>query len=269
MKITPQPVKASNPRKAKAVTALARVVAPSEPSNVPPAGVLERGIAVLQCFREDRLRLSLRELAAISGLDKATLLRLLGVLIRANMVYRFESGVYSLGPATLHMGMLYRASFDLATRLQPVLHAVMRQTGETVAFYVRSGDERVCLYRENTLKELRHHVEPGTRLPLAAGGASAHVLLHFTGGATPLASQIVDQGYVITRGERVPEMASIALPVFEGDGSFMGALVVIGLASRHPVVDQLKGVATARQQLAAQGFAAEPPAAWRSRAAAA
>ena len=244
-----------------------RPESPEPQASAPPSGVLERGIAVLECFREDRLRLSLREIAAITGLDKATLLRLLGVLMRARMVHRFESGVYSLGPATLHMGMLYRASFDLATRLQPVLHAVMRQTGETVAFYVRSGDERVCLYRENTLKELRHHVEPGTRLPLAAGGASAHVLLHFTGGKTRLAGELVEQGYVITRGERVPEMASIALPVFEGDGSFMGALVVIGLASRHPVVDQLKGVATARQQLTAQGFAAEPPAAWRIRSA--
>ena len=35
----------------------------------PPAGVLERGISILECFREDRLRMSLRELAECTGLD--------------------------------------------------------------------------------------------------------------------------------------------------------------------------------------------------------
>lgn len=228
----------------------------------PPAGVLERGIAVLESFDENHLRLSLRDIAASTGLDKATLLRLLGVLVRARMVVRFENGEYAPGPALLHMGMLYRSSFDLGMRLQPVLHAVMQETGETVAFYVRSGDDRVCLYRENTLKEVRHHVEPGTRLRLSDGGASAHILLYYTGDDTPHARQIAADGHVRTRSERVAEMASIALPVFEGDGSFLGSLVVIGLASRHSVAAQLAGVEVARAHLAQQGFATQAPSGW-------
>lgn len=224
----------------------------------PPAGVLERGIAILECFSEDRLRLSLRDLAECTGLDKATLLRLLGVLARARMVHRFESGVYAPGPALLHMGMLYRSTFDLGTRLQPVLHNTMRATGETVAFYVRSGDERVCLFRENTSKEVRHHVEVGTRLKLADGGSSAHVLKVFTGGNTPLARDIHDKGYAMTRAERVAEMASVALPVFESDGTFLGALVVIGLASRFSKEAQLNAVDVVRRELALQGFGTRP-----------
>ncbi|WP_239142873.1 IclR family transcriptional regulator [Variovorax sp. WS11] len=229
----------------------------------PPVGVLERGISILGCFSEERLRLSLRELAEGTGLDKATLLRLLGVLVRARMVHRFESGSYAPGPALLHMGMLYRSTFDLGTRLQPVLHNVMRQTGETVAFYVRSGNERVCLYRENTSKEVRHHVEVGTRIRLADGGSSAHVLNFFTGGKTPHAAEIREKGYAMTRSERVAEMASVALPVFEGDGSFLGALVVIGLASRHDAQAQRKAVEVVRSELAEQGFVTRAPAGWR------
>lgn len=228
----------------------------------PPSGVLERGIAILECFSEERLRLTLREFAELTGLDKATLLRLLGVLVRARMVHRIESASYALGPALLHMGMLYRSTFDLGNRLQPVLHKVMQQTGETVAFYVRTGDERVCLYRENTSKELRHHVEVGTRLRLADGGSSAHVLNAFTGGKTPQAIDIYDKGFAITRSERVPEMASVALPVFESDGNFLGALVVIGLASRQSVEAQRKAVEIVRSELAQQGFATRPPQGW-------
>lgn len=239
----------------------------SHVASTPPSGVLERGISILECFREDRLRLSLRELAEYTGLDKATLLRLLGVLLRARMVHRFDSGSYAPGPALLSLGMLYRSTFDLGTRLQPVLHNVMLQTGETVAFYVRSGDERVCLYRENTSKEVRHHVEVGARIPLADGGSSAHVLNVFTGGKTPLADDVLRQGYVMTRAERVAEMASVALPVFEGDGTFLGALVVMGLASRQDKDAQRRAVDVMRSDLAQQGFSTHPPEGWRPPAA--
>lgn len=233
------------------------------PTPAPPLGVLERGIAILECFNEERLRLTLREFAELTGLDKATLLRLLGVLVRARMVHRIESGSYALGSALLHMGMLYRSTFDLGSRLRPVLHNVMLLTGETVAFYVRTGDERVCLYRENTSKELRHHVEVGTRIRLADGGSSAHVLKAFTSGKTPQAADIYDKGFAITRSERVPEIASVALPVFDSDGSFLGALVVIGLPSRHSMEAQRKAVEVVRSELAQQGLATRPPPGWQ------
>ena len=67
---------------------------------------------------------------------------------------------------------------------------------------------------------------------------------------------------MLPRAERVPEMASIALPVFDGDGDFLGALVVIGLASRHPPEAQLAGVAFAREQLASHGFLTQPLPGW-------
>jgi DNA-binding IclR family transcriptional regulator len=232
------------------------------PPRTPPSGVLERGLSILECFSEDRLKLQLRELAECTGLDKATLLRLLGVLVRARMVHRFDNGAYSPGPALLHLGMLYRRTFDVGSRLQPALQEVMRQTGETVAFYIRDGDERVCLYRENSHNEVRHHVEVGARIQLVAGGSSSHVLRAFTGGSTPQAQAIARDGFAITREERVPQIASVALPVFDGDGVFLGALVVIGIAPRQSAAAQRKAVEIARRALAAQGFAARPPRDW-------
>ncbi|MCZ2495182.1 helix-turn-helix domain-containing protein [Xylophilus sp. Kf1] len=225
----------------------------------PPSGVLERGLCILECFTEDRLRLPLRDIAEATGLDKATLLRLLGVLVRARMVQRADNGCYSPGPALLRMGMLYRRTFDVGSRLQPALQRVMQQTGETTAFYVRDGDERICLYRENSSAEVRHHVEVGARIPLTAGGSSSHVLRAFTGGQTPQADAILRDGYAMTREERVPQIASVALPVFDGDGSFLGALVVIGIAPRQNAQAQRKAVQVAREALAQQGFSSRPP----------
>lgn len=224
-----------------------------------PVGVLERGLVILECFDELHLRLQLRELAERTGLDKATLLRLLGTFARYGYVQRLEDGRYSPGPALLRLGMLYRSTFDLGARLQPVLQRVMEETGETVAFYVRDGDERTCLYRENTSREVRHHIEVGTRIPLAAGGSSAHILQVFTGGHSPQEADIKTKGYAITRTERVPEMASIAVPVFDGDGAFLGSLVVIGLASRQTKASQLAAIGIAERELKARGFSMRPP----------
>lgn len=253
--MTPKPRTATRPRKPDPTP-----VVPT--AATPPSGVLERGIAILECFNEDRLRLPLRELAQITGLDKATVLRMAGVLMRSRLLHRFDNGDYAPGPALLHMGMLYRRTFDVGSRLQPVLRRVMEATGETVAFFVRSGDERVCLYRENSGHELRHHVEVGARVKLADGGSSAHVLKAFTGGQTPQAENIRRDGFAITREERLPQMASVALPVFDGDGGFLGALVVIGLAPRQSPAAQRKAVQVARHELALVGFASRPPKDW-------
>ncbi len=206
--------------------------------------------------------MSLRELAECTGLDKATLLRLLTVLAKARLIQRCDNGSYAPGPALLHMGMLYRRTFDLGARMQPVLHEVMAQTGETVAFYVRNGEYRVCLYRENTSKEVRHHLEVGARIRLVDGGASAHVLNVFTGGSSPFEEEVLQHGFVMTRAERVAEMASVALPVFDMDGAFLGAVVVIGLASRHSVEAQQRAVGIVRKALAQQGFQSRPPQDW-------
>jgi DNA-binding IclR family transcriptional regulator len=249
---------------ARTASAAIPLAAPAADASAPrpPSGVLERGLSILECFTEDRLRLQLRELAECTGLDKATLLRLLGVLVQARMVHRFDNGSYAPGPALLHLGMLYRRTFDVGSRLQPALLEVMRQTGETVAFYVRDGDERICLYRENSSNEVRHHVEVGARLKLSAGGSSSHVLRYFSGGNTPQAAAIARDGFAITREERVPQIASVAVPVFDSDGAFQGSLVVIGLAQRQSAAAQRKAVQVAQQALAAQGFSSRPPRDW-------
>ncbi|WP_211854839.1 IclR family transcriptional regulator [Plastoroseomonas hellenica] len=225
----------------------------------PPAGVLDRAFAVLGCFSESRLRLHLRDFAQATSLDKATLLRLLGTLARHGYVQREEDGRYAPGPTPLRLGALYRATSDLSTRMPAVLQRVMQQTRESAAFYTRNGGDRVCLFRVNARRELRHHVEVGDHVPLAEGGSSVHVLLAHTGGSTPLAAAVLARGYAITRAERTPELASVSVPVFEGDGAFLGALAVVGLGSRLTDAALLAAVDIAANELRAQGFFPRPP----------
>ena len=243
------------------MTLSTRVVStqPAAERPTPPSGVLERGLVILECFSREQPRLHLREFADHTGLDKATLLRLLGAFLRGGWVQRFEDGRYAPGPAALRLSGIYLSTFNLADRLQPVLGRVMQLTGETVAFYIRSGSERVCLYRDNTPRGVAHHVEVGNRIALSAGGSSAHVLLAYTGDNSPTSRRVRAQGWWMTRNERLPDLASIAVPVFEGDGHFLGALVVIGPSSRQTEASQRKAMKAAVSELAAQGFSTAPP----------
>ncbi|MBB5693156.1 IclR family transcriptional regulator [Muricoccus pecuniae] len=224
----------------------------------PPSGVLERGLLVLSCFTEERPRLHLRDFAAITGLDKATLLRMLGTLAAHGYVRRGEDGRYAPGSAPLRLAALYHATTDFPARMMPVLEAVAERTGESAAFYAREGEDRVCLLRANAPRALRRQVETGERLPLRAGGAAAHVLLAHTGGETPFAAEVLSRGHLSTAAQRDPELASVALPVFEGDGRFIGALVVSGPVSRQTEAGFARAREIAAGLLHGQGFSVSP-----------
>lgn len=230
--------------------------------GAPPVGVLERTIRILECFDDDNLRLSLSSLWQKTGLDRATLLRLLSVLTESRIMLRDEDGSYTLGPLLLHLGHLYRETYDISDRIEPILRHIAKETGETVALYACSEDHRICLFRYNSEQEIRHHVEVGQRIALADGGSSAHVLMGVARSNTRALEKLRTDGYVMTREERVPEMASISLPIFEFDGKFIGAIVVLGLATRHDVAAQKRAATVIENAAQSQGFLVEPPKGW-------
>ncbi len=104
----------------------------------------------------------------------------------------------------------------------------MTATGETASFYIRDGNERVCLYRQNSPHEARHHLDEGARLPMKSG-ASARVLAAYTGKGD---AAVRKAGYAISLGERDAQLAAVAVPAIDASGNFAGALSVSGLIAR-------------------------------------
>jgi DNA-binding IclR family transcriptional regulator len=89
----------------------------------------------------------------------------------------------------------------------------------------------VCLFRHNSPQSARHHLDEGAELPLNAG-ASAHVLLAFSDAKGPKAKAVQQRGYDVSLGERDPQVAAVAVPVFDLAGEFRGALAISGLIGR-------------------------------------
>ena len=111
---------------------------------------VERALTILEAFREGEEALSLAALAEKTGFYKSTILRLAASLERFGYLAREPSGLFRLGPSLWRLGSLYRRSFDLGEHVRPELRRLVEATTETASFYVREGNERVCLYRLNS-----------------------------------------------------------------------------------------------------------------------
>ncbi len=193
---------------------------------------VERALTILAAFADGDPAFTLAALARRTSLNPSTVLRLSGSLVRFGYLHRSDAGLFRLGPMPLQLGLRYRDSFALADYVRPALARLAESTGETAAFYIREGAHRICLFRHQARRAIRHHVEEGARLPLDRG-ASAHVLVAFgPSGRKPSQAPVRARGYATSFGERDPESAAVAAPVFGWDGQLIGALGIVGLLSR-------------------------------------
>ncbi len=197
------------------------------------AGVaaLDRAIAVLNAFTPDDRSLGLSDIAARTGLYKSTILRLVGSLLRAQLMERLPDGRYRIGPAAFRLGALYQRSLAAADILLPIMRDLSERTLESVAFYVRSGNVRTCLYRIEAKHAIRYTVQEGDVLPLYKG-SGGRVLAAFSGAQGEVCDAIRRDYHYLSLGERDPETAGISAPVFASAGALVGALTLAGPRSR-------------------------------------
>lgn len=198
----------------------------------------ERALAVLTAFRRGDSALSLAELAERTGLVKSTILRLALSLQQYRLIARLPDGSYRLDAETLRLGTAYQQAFRLSDHVMPVLEQLAAKTGETTSFYVRNGEERLCLFRVESTNRIRMTVQPGDTRPLDKS-AIARTLLRYEAG--PPGSD--DELPLFTTGVTDPHAAALAMPVFGIADSLVGALAISGPISRltEARAEQVKG----------------------------
>lgn len=206
---------------------------------------VDRALAILSAFGEDSRTLTLAQLARRTGLYKSMILRMAASLGTKGFLVRERDGSFRPGPELGRLGALYGSSYDLGEYVRPVLRRLVEDTRETASFYVRDGEERICLYRLNSPRPVRHHLEEGVRFPVDQG-AAGRVLVAFSDPTATTHPQVRAAAMAISRGERDPEVAAAAAPVFDGGGRLRGALSISTLLTRfdadmeHRIVDALR-----------------------------
>jgi DNA-binding IclR family transcriptional regulator len=192
---------------------------------------LERALAILATFEAESTQ-SLAEISRRTGLYKSTLLRLLGTLEKFGYIGQQADGTYHVGVAALHLGSLYQRWVSPAELINPVLRALVEETGESASFNVQEGELRVCVYRVDSPQKIRDHVRVGDLLPLTRGAAGRIMVAFGIGAKDPTGATLREDHFAFTRGEIEPDTAAVAAPVFAAGGMLEGVLAITGPAFR-------------------------------------
>lgn len=194
---------------------------------------VRRAMRILQAFGVEDAQLSLAELSRRTGYHRSTVLRLARTLAMDDYLAQRADGSWRLARAAGWLGACYQATFNVHDVVEPMLRELSLATGESATFYVREGDQRVCVLRIEGPKSIRHHVRVGAGLPLDLG-SPGRVILAFSGEEGEPYESIRRAGYMISLGERDPEVASISAPVYGMNWTLFGAICVSGPLSRLP-----------------------------------
>jgi IclR family transcriptional regulator, acetate operon repressor len=210
----------------------------------------ERVLALLTSFDDNRVELSVTEMAASLGVHKSTASRLAGVLERAGLLTR-SGRRFRLGLEVIRLGTLAMRSMDFVAAMQPAMEKLSQRTGETVNLAVPDGPHVL------NLAEV-----PSTFLLNSSGGwigrrtmphavANGKVLMAYGALGVPqhleryTAETITDHealtaelatvrrsGYATAVAELEEGLVAVASPVFDGAGTCVAALSVSGPAFR-------------------------------------
>ena len=206
-----------------------------------------RGLRILLTIA-DRGEVRAEELASLLDTPASTVYRYLRTLTEFGFVDR-RDGRYLIGPRLVIGGGSNVTSEQLIRIADPVMRALVAETGETVVVMRRIGTAAVCLHQIESPQPLRVALEVGASTPLHAG-AIARVLLAYAPSEildeltargieritpnTPdeatlqdLLADIRATGVGRSEGELIPGSVGIAAPIMRNTG-IVGSIGVVG-----------------------------------------
>jgi len=234
---------------------------------------IARAVEMLELFDAAHPIRPLRELVALTGLPKTTVVRLLATLESLHLIVDRGDSSYGVGPGFLRWVTLADALWEVSDETRQIMSRLVDTCGETVNIYIRQGLNRIAVAQVEGTTTVRSVVEVGAPYPLAAG-ASAKILL---GGVDEkvlktLAARdsgltlerlrrevagIREAGYAVTHGEREWGASAVAAPIVAADGRVIAALSASGPTSRFTadrVGRYVDAVTKAAREISAAGL---------------
>ena len=119
---------------------------PPRPTT-PTIQVLERCFAVIDLLATHRDPVSLKEIAAATGLHPSTAHRIVNDLTLGRYLERPQTGTYRLGMRLLELGNLVKARLDVREAALAPMRELHKATLQAVNLSLRQGDEIVYIER--------------------------------------------------------------------------------------------------------------------------
>ncbi len=115
-------------------------------------GTVAKALSLLNYFSPDQTEIGQSDLARLSGMNKATVYRMMSELQGAGFVEQGENDrAYMLGPQVLHLAALREASVPILSVSRRILRDLSDETGETT---------HVSLGHEDRVQTLSHAYSP-------------------------------------------------------------------------------------------------------------
>jgi DNA-binding IclR family transcriptional regulator len=220
---------------------------------------VDRALALLALIaRHSGAGVSLSGLVSVTGLNKATVRRLVLALIRAGLVEQAEdTRAYHLGEEAYILGVLAQGRHGVLSQAMEQVQRLARDTGDAAFLSVRRGLHSVCLHREDGAHPIRTYaLLPGGHHPLGVGAGSLAMLAALpdteieaiiAANATELASnypklgvdalrqqvaQTRDSGLALNPGLIFEDSWGLGVALHGPGGQLVGALSLAAVESR-------------------------------------
>lgn len=130
---------------------------------------LEKGLAVIEAFDQERPRLTISEVAVRTGLTRAAARRYLLTLSHLGFVSQ-DRKMFALTPRVLRLGQSYMHSARLPRIVEPELHKLAFALKEASSAGVLDGNDVICIAATNSGRLVSPALQPGMRVPANCSG---------------------------------------------------------------------------------------------------
>lgn len=219
-----------------------------------------RGLSVIRSFSAEAPAQTLSDVAARTGLSRATARRFLHTLTDLGYAVNVDSR-FQLTPRVLELGTSYLSALTLPAIAQPRLEVLSRQVGESSSMSVLEGTDIIYVSRVPVRRIMTVNITIGTKFPayatsmgrvLLAGLSEAE--LEETLAASPpqqlttrslfTVQQVREEvaatrerGWALVDQELEPGLRSLAAPITGPDGEVVAAINISTQSASHAVED--------------------------------
>ncbi|GIO09475.1 IclR family transcriptional regulator [Brevibacillus reuszeri] len=206
----------------------------------------DRAMAIATALSSDEQRKwwTINDLSKECHLPVSTIYRLLYTLMKHGLVEQDAVGKqYALGVKWMEFGLRVLDRIDYRKVIKPMIEELAREVEESVYFSQPSGLESIIVDRIDSQHNIRVYDQLGLRIPLNIGAANKTILANMpTSEAEQILQQLIEQeqvrafleklteikqqGYAVSFGERTENTASVAAPVLDYNQKVIGALSI-------------------------------------------
>jgi len=225
---------------------------------------LARMLGVLDLFSEQRLHWSAEDISETLGVSLPTSYRYLKTLSDAGLLQHGPDAQFTLGSRIVVLDHFIRQADPVLQCAIPFMKELVMQTGFDCVVSRLYGDQLLDTHREHGTMPADLSYGRGRPRPLFQGGAPKVIL---AGLPTPQLHKLLDahtqevadaglptdwpsfrryysqirkNGFYLSNGELEANLAALAVPLQQADGTVIGALSLVTTVQRMAVIDPSK-----------------------------